>query len=229
MRGPFHLSFTVLSSIGHWVVFSLAGWSPLLPTGFLVSRGTLGPAACLLPLLTGLSPSPAGLPRPFCSALLGSCRPLPHGACATVWAPPGSLAATSGITFVFFSSGYLDVSVRRVPLHALCIHAWIPEVLSGGSPHSDICGSAGMCPSPQLFAAYHVFHRLPVPRHPPCALPCLTLRAGSVPPTWFPLVLVLSFLFLLSSSRRAVSPSLQARMSLSLAGPRVIPPGAFGL
>ena len=27
-----------------------------------------------------------------------------------------------------------------------------------------------MCSSPQLFAAYHVFHRLLVPRHPPCAL-----------------------------------------------------------
>ena len=27
-----------------------------------------------------------------------------------------------------------------------------------------------MCHSPQLFAAYHVFRRLLVPRHPPCAL-----------------------------------------------------------
>ena len=39
-RGPFHLSFTVLCAIGHWVVFSLGGWSPLLPAGFHVSRGT---------------------------------------------------------------------------------------------------------------------------------------------------------------------------------------------
>ena len=31
-----------------------------------------------------------------------------------VWAVPRSLAATNGITFVFFSSGYLDVSVPRV-------------------------------------------------------------------------------------------------------------------
>lgn len=31
-----------------------------------------------------------------------------------VWAIPRSLATTSGITFVFFSSGYLDVSVLRV-------------------------------------------------------------------------------------------------------------------
>ncbi len=32
-----------------------------------------------------------------------------------------------------------------------------------------------MCSSPQLFAAYHVLHRLPVPRHPPCALCYLTI------------------------------------------------------
>ncbi len=37
-------------------------------------------------------------------------------------------------------------------------------------PHSDICGLSDICSSPQLFAACHVFHRLPVPRHPPCAL-----------------------------------------------------------
>ena len=64
-RGPFHLSFTVLSSIGHWVVFSLAGWSPLLPTRFHVSRGTLDPAVPPRLPPTGLSPSPAGLPRPI--------------------------------------------------------------------------------------------------------------------------------------------------------------------
>ena len=43
-RGAFHRSFTVLFAIGHWVVFRLGGWSPRLPTGFLVPRGTLDPA-----------------------------------------------------------------------------------------------------------------------------------------------------------------------------------------
>ena len=42
-RGSFHLSLTVLYAIGHQVVFSLGGWSPRLPTGFLVSCGTLDP------------------------------------------------------------------------------------------------------------------------------------------------------------------------------------------
>ena len=38
----FHFSLTVLFAIGRPAVFSLGGWSPLLPTGFLVSRGTPG-------------------------------------------------------------------------------------------------------------------------------------------------------------------------------------------
>ena len=40
-RGSFHLSLTVLCAIGRHLVFSLGGWSPLLPTKFLVLRGTL--------------------------------------------------------------------------------------------------------------------------------------------------------------------------------------------
>ena len=42
-RGPFHRSFTVLYAIGHWGVFSLTGWSPLIPSRFHVSRCTLDP------------------------------------------------------------------------------------------------------------------------------------------------------------------------------------------
>ncbi len=91
-----------------------------------------------------------------------------------VWALPLSLAATHGIDVSFSSSGYLDVSVHRVPFHTLWIGVWMTEVCSAGFPHSDICGSPDICSSPQLFAAYHVFLRLLVPRHPPCALFCLT-------------------------------------------------------
>ena len=39
----------------------------------------------------------------------------PRDARITVWALPRSLAATYGIEFSFFSSGYLDVSVPQVP------------------------------------------------------------------------------------------------------------------
>ena len=97
-------------------------------------------------------------------------RSEPQDARVLVWALPGSLAATSGIDVSFSSSGYLDVSVHRVPFHTLWILVWMTEVPSAGFPHSEICGSKDMCSSPQLFAAYHVFHRLLVPRHPPCAL-----------------------------------------------------------
>ena len=102
-------------------------------------------------------------------------RSEPQSARTLVWASPRSLATTYGITFVFFSSGYLDVSVHRVPLHSLWIQLWIHELFSCGFPHSDIHGSWDICSSPWLFAAYHVFLRLLVPRHPPCALISLTI------------------------------------------------------
>ena len=47
------------------------------------------------------------------------CGPNPEMRRIPVWAPSISLAATLEITVVFFSSGYLDVSVRRVPLRSL--------------------------------------------------------------------------------------------------------------
>ena len=50
------------------------------------------------------------------------------------------------------------------------------RITAGGFPHSDICGSSDICSSPQLFAACHVLHRLPVPRHPPYALSNLTIK-----------------------------------------------------
>ena len=39
-----------------------------------------------------------------------------------------------------------------------------------GFSHSETPGSKRVCRSPGLIAACRVLHRLPVPRHPPCAL-----------------------------------------------------------
>ena len=100
----------------------------------------------------------------------------PRDARITVWALPRSLAATYGIDVSFSSSGYLDVSVPRVPSVKLCIGLTVLKVLLSGFPHSDIHGSKDICSSPWLFAAYHVLHRLSVPRHPPCALYSLTIH-----------------------------------------------------
>ena len=104
----------------------------------------------------------------------------PRSARTPVWPLSLSLAATNKIDVSFSSSGYLDVSVHRVPLHTLWIGVWMIRVLRTGFPHSDICGSRIICISPQLFAAYHVFLRLLVPRHPPCALLCLISSMHSV-------------------------------------------------
>ena len=104
-------------------------------------------------------------------------RSEPRSARTPVWALSISLAATFEITVVFSSSGYLDVSVHRVPFLTLCIGVRILEVCSSGFPHSDISGSLDICSSPKLFAAYHVFHRLLVPRHPPYALSSMTNRS----------------------------------------------------
>ena len=101
-------------------------------------------------------------------------RSEPRNARTPVWPLSLSLAATPKIDVSFSSSGYLDVSVHRVPFRTLWIGVRMTGVLPAGFPHSDICGSRDICSSPQLFAAYHVFLRLLVPRHPPCALFCLT-------------------------------------------------------
>ena len=52
-------------TIGHQVVFSLRGWSPVIHTRFLVSRTTLDTAMLIWISLTGLSPSLVYLPRLF--------------------------------------------------------------------------------------------------------------------------------------------------------------------
>ena len=56
----------------------------------------------------------------------------------------------------------------------------------GEFPHSEISGSMLICSSPKLIAAYHVFHRLPVPRHSPCALVRLTFQTF-FQNIWYPL------------------------------------------
>ena len=103
-------------------------------------------------------------------------RSEPRDARIPVWALPFSLAATHRITCCFLFLRYLDVSVHRVPFLTLWIGVRITEVCSVRFPHSEISGSMGICPSPKLFAAYHVFHRLLVPRHPPYALISITKR-----------------------------------------------------
>ena len=60
---------------------------------------------------------------------------------------------------------------RRFPSCTYFVQYRIPY---GGFPHSEISGSTLICSSPKLIAAYHVLHRLLMPRHSPCALYSLT-------------------------------------------------------
>ena len=151
-------------------VFSLGGWSPLLPTGFPVSRGTLVQPDLLQISPTRLSRSVGEFPKPLRLSVTVPCGcPQPRHACTPVWAPSRSLAATWEIDFSFFSSAYLDVSVQRLTSVWLWIHHTVHRVCLCGFPHSDIPGSMDICSSPGLIAACHVLHRPSVPRHPPCA------------------------------------------------------------
>jgi hypothetical protein len=107
-----------LSTIGLLVVFSLTGWCRPIQPGFLLSRPTQDTRHSNHDPLTGLSPSTVRLPRRFRShscSLRRSYYPA-RALTRTVWAVPLSLATTHGITLVFSSSAYLDVSVQRVRL-----------------------------------------------------------------------------------------------------------------
>ena len=116
----------------------------------------------------GSHPVPPAFPDRSASYASPYYRPYNPGRPARppVWAPPRSLAATWGITIVFSSCGYLDVSVPRVRPHL----GGYPASLPDGLPHSEISGSMAICASPELIAACHVLPRRQEPGHPLCAL-----------------------------------------------------------
>ena len=106
-----------LSTIGHQHVFSLGEWSPQIQTGFHVSGLTQVSILSVSLFAYGtvtLCRQPFQVVQLSSSDLLiDPTTPLSE---TTVWALPPSLAATKGISFDFFSSAYLDVSVRQVSL-----------------------------------------------------------------------------------------------------------------
>ena len=115
-----------LFSIGLSGVFSLTRWSWLIHTEFLVFRATQDTARITSLTCTRLSLSLACLSKQFHFTwifILQSYNP-DIAETISVWANPRSIATTRGITFVFFSSGYLDVSVLRVCLLS-DTHCWV--------------------------------------------------------------------------------------------------------
>ena len=93
-----------------------------------------------------------------------------------VWAFPISLAATFGISVIYFPSGTEMVHFPELAHTRLCIQRAVARVHLAGFPHSDIPGSKPACGSPRLIAACHVLHRLLAPRHPPYALSSLIIK-----------------------------------------------------
>ena len=89
--------------------FRLRGYHPLWP--IFPDCSSIHTICNSLPRLTPQLSAPT-------TPVIQHCQVLTY---KPVWAIPVSLAATKGITIVFFSRGYLDVSVLRVRLAYLCI------------------------------------------------------------------------------------------------------------
>ena len=134
---------------------ALDGGPPGFPQGFTCPVVLWIPAIIRNLSLTGVSPSVPYFPKYFSWNADNLCRSAtPEARRSQVWALPVSLAATKGISFDFFSSDYLDVSVHRV------VFLSDGRISPVGLPHSDIHGSVPACGSPCLFAAYRVLLRL---------------------------------------------------------------------
>jgi hypothetical protein len=119
LRGTFHLSLTVLVRYRSPLVFSLAGWSPRIQSGFHVSGFTQVPTRESHEFRLRAS-NPLRTDFPDCSATRAFCNSpaalwddhvgpttpntqRPQAFTYSVWAVPLSLAATQGIeTFFLF-------------------------------------------------------------------------------------------------------------------------------
>ena len=144
----------------------MGGGTTDFPTRFRVSRGTLDPAVSVVFVCRAFT----------LSGWLSKTIPLSFLVTYAVHNPsmharwfrllPFRSPLLSGNQFSFFSSGYLDVSVHRVSLHTLWIGVWIPGFIQVVSPFGYLRIN-GYLLLPPAFAAYHVLHRLLVPRHPP--------------------------------------------------------------
>ena len=134
---------------------------------------------------TGFAPSMTGRSRPFVYAtclLLKVGRPsgkshnpkhaTPAGYhTCLVWPLPRSLATTNGITVVFSSCGYWDVSLPHVPFQrSMYSNVDNLDLSKLGFPIRKSPDQSLIADSPRLFAGFYVLLRLLMPRHSPYAL-----------------------------------------------------------
>ena len=135
-----------------------------------MSRATQDSATLQMASCTGLSPSAEELSRTFHSPSVVRCRspttPLMPCDISGLGSSPVARHYWGNHCYFLFLRVLRCFSSPRSP-SAL---SGMTGLQPAGFSHSDICGSRVVCTYPQLFAAYHVLHRLQEPRHPPYAL-----------------------------------------------------------
>ena len=160
-------------AIGLLRVFSLGGWSRRIHTGFLVSRATQGAATLRMASYTGRSPALAR-----CSNLFYSPYFLRYRGPTTPSAPKRAGFGLFPVRSPLLGESFLfslptGTKMFQFPAFAHFLRS-VTGLQPAGLSHSEISGSRVICTYPKLIAAYHVLHRLLMPRHSPCALCSLT-------------------------------------------------------
>ena len=135
-----------------------------------MSRATQDSATLQMASCTGLSPSAEELSRTFHSPSVLRCRSptTPLMPCDISGLGSSPVARHYWGNHILFS---LPTGTKMFQFPAFAFRmSGMTGLQPAGFSHSDICGSRVVCTYPQLFAAYHVLHRLQEPRHPPYAL-----------------------------------------------------------
>ena len=146
-------------AIGLLRVFSLGGWARRIHARFLVSRATQDSTRLGITSRKGLSPAAAQLSRGF-----RSLSSMPRRGPTT---PPGPETRRFGLFPVrspllgesLLFSLPAGTKMFQFPAFASRLSG-ITYLQYAGFSHSDISGSKVICTYPELFAAYHVLHRL---------------------------------------------------------------------
>ena len=147
-RGSFHLSLTVLYTIGQLVVFSLTGWTPRVHTGFLVSCATLDTALEVSISVTGLLPCFASVSTEVhLSILHQTMQSEPHSSYLEwfgLFRVRSPLLTESLFYFLFLHLLRCFSSVGSLLIHYVFMYRY-RGITHGEFPHSEMYGSQDVC------------------------------------------------------------------------------------
>jgi len=184
-RGAFHHSLTVLVRYRWPDVCGLGGWSPRLPAGFRVPRGTQGRrhrSRASGRRLRGSHPLRRGFPAasPGPSRPTGCAAP-PYNPAALALAgarrfgpPPVRSPLLRGSRLISLPPGTEMFQFPGCPPARLCIRRPVRRLAAGaGCPIRNRPAHRSLAAPRPRFAALRVLPRHLAPRHPPCAPPSL--------------------------------------------------------